>query len=130
MLKRLFSSLPNNKLNCSDCRLYYKITKLCKINKLNAIDNRIDDTICGIDAKKFWSLDKTNLIKSEKYSRYSGFVALYGFLSIPGFLLLDYRILFSSILSFFISEMYSDESLKYEKKYLDDNNINDDINHK
>ena len=63
MLKRLFSSIPLIRLNCIDCKLYNRKTNLCKINNLNAINNRIDDNICGTDGKKYLPLDKTIIYK-------------------------------------------------------------------
>ena len=33
MIKRLFSSIKVNKLNCYDYKLYNKKTKICKINQ-------------------------------------------------------------------------------------------------
>ena len=47
MLKRLLSSILVNKLNCSNCRLYNRTTKLFKINQLNAFSNRLDNENCG-----------------------------------------------------------------------------------
>ncbi len=67
MLKRLFSSMLKN---CSECRLYDRTTKLCKINGVNAIKNRLDDNICGLDSKQFWPLDTTNLIFIDTYALY------------------------------------------------------------
>ena len=106
MLKRLFSS--NNVMN-----------------KLNATDNRIDDNICGIDGKKFWSLDKTNLIKSEYISKYITTIDLFIITSLPFAILYDYRIVYLSLTSFIISDILSNISRKYEKKYIDNNDISD-----
>ena len=52
ILKRLFTSISLNIFNCSNCRLYNRKTKICKINKLNALENRFNEKICGSDAKK------------------------------------------------------------------------------
>ena len=131
MLRRLLSSIPINKvilLNCIDCRLYNRTTKLCKINKLIAFENRLDDTICGIDGKKFWSLDKTNLIKSEKYNRISDYTGIISITSLPCAMFFDYRLLFLSYISFTITAVGFNMSLEYKQKYLDDNDINDDCN--
>ena len=126
MLRRLFSSSVINKLNCYDCRLYNKKTKLCKINRLNATDNRIDDNICGISAKKFWILDKTNLIKSKALTKYSNNIELCGFISLPCIIFYDYNMIYLSFSSFIIAGITSDISRKYEEKYLNDNDINND----
>ena len=133
MLKKLFSSIPiNNKsrLNCADCRLYNPTTKLCKINKLNALENRLDDKNCGLDGKNFWSLDKTNLIKSEQYYKYNRYMQYITIISLPCVIIIDFKIIFFSIISFIIEDTIGNISLKYKQKYLNDNNINDinDIN--
>ena len=119
-IRRLFSTnLANNVYkNCVDCRLYNNKTKLCKINKINATDNRMNDNICGIDGKKFWALDKTYLIKSIEAKNASDNFALFALVTLPC------GILSISFMSFIFSCVSSDNSNEYEKKYLDDNDIN------
>ena len=117
MLRRLFSSNPGNKLNCTDCRLYNGNTKLCKINKLNATENRIDDNICGIEGKKFWSLDKTNLINSKTVLNYSTNIRLFTLASLPCVIFYDCRIIYLSFSSWMIASMFLDISIDYKEKY-------------
>lgn len=124
MLKRLFSSLSQNVLKCSDCRLYDAKTKLCKINKLNAIDNRMDDLICGGDGKKFWPLDKTNLIKSNQAELYGAYFGLFTLISIPTVIFVDYRLSMSSCISYYVADTFLCMSISYKKQFMDDNNIN------
>ena len=109
MLKRLISSMPNNK-KCIDCKLH-----IYKNNKLNA--NITNDKICR-------HLDKTNLINSITSEKYSNISGLFTMVSLP-FALYDYRILCVSFTSFIISSIFSDISRDFKEKYLDDNNIND-----
>jgi hypothetical protein len=127
MLKRVFSSSTTTinlyKKNCIDCRLYNKKTKICKINKLNAIDNRINENICGIDGKKFWALDKTYLIKSIQAENFSGNLSLFTLASLPCAIFYDWHILSISFMSFMASCVSSANSSEYERKYLDDNDI-------
>ena len=124
MLKRFFSSMSINKLNCYDCRFYNNKTKLCKINKLNAIENRMDDNICGIVGKKFMSLDKTNLIESDKCDKYSN---ISGFLTIASLPILYYNVYFLwfPLSSFMVTSIFVDLSKDFKNKYINDNNIRD-----
>ena len=125
MLKRFFSSSPLIRLNCSDCRLYNRQTKLCKINKLNAIDNRIDDNICGIEGKKYYPLDKTNLLKSEKCDKNSVISGLLIIASLPIVYNDVYFIGFTLSLCL-VERIFSDTSRDFKKKYLEDNDISED----
>ena len=124
MLKRLFSSTPINKLNCIDCRLYNKKTKLCRINNLNAINNRIDDNICGIDGKKYYPLDKTNLIESEKCDKYSNISGLLTIASLP-ILYNDIYFVGFTLSLFMVERILSETSRDFNDKYIKDNNISD-----
>jgi hypothetical protein len=124
MIRRFISFTPI-KLNCSDCRLYNRNTKLCKINKLNATENRIDPNICGIDGKHFWALYKTDLIKSETNKLYSDGFELVALVGLPYAIFYDFRIVYLSFSSLIIANIFSDISEKYKEKYLDDNDIND-----
>ena len=123
MLRRLFSTSPSNKLNCVDCRLYNRTTKLCAFNKLNAFENRLNETICGLDGKKFWSLDKTHLIESERYSRVAALFGIYGIISAPCSIVIDIRLLVTSFASFYFADIFADMSGESKQKYLDDNQI-------
>lgn len=120
MLRRLFSSISVKKLNCSDCRLYNQTTKICKINKLSAFENRLDENICGFSGKKFWPLDKTYLIKSKRYNRYSAYFRLLAMVSIPTAILIDYRFLLSSPILYYLTNIFSDMSKKCERNFFDD----------
>lgn len=128
MLKRLFTSKSLNKLNCTNCRLYNRKTKICKINNLNALENRLNEEICGIDAKKYWLLDETNLIKSRQYARFSELYSILTLMSIPSIFYFDMH--YMSIFTLFISahsvEMCYDLSVDYKKKYFEDNVINEE----
>ena len=125
MLRRLFSSTPLIRLNCIDCRLYDRQTKLCRINRLNAIDNRMDDNICGIEGKKYYPLDKTNLIKSKQADKYSVITGLLIIASLPIVYNDIYFIGFT--LSLCLGEkILSDVSKDFKKKYLEDNEISED----
>ena len=124
MLRRLFSSTIH-KVNCSDCRLFFSKNKLCKINNLNATENRIDDNICGIDGKKYWTLDKTYLIKSNTLFKYSRCFGIFTLSTLPYLLFYDFSIIYLTVLSLFIEGEISDRSEYYKKKYLDNNDIND-----
>ena len=122
MLKRLFSSRP---LNCLDCRLYNRQTKLCRINNLSAINNRIDDNICGVEGKKYFPLDKTNLIKSQRCDKYQVISGLLTIGSLP--ILYNHVYCIGFTLSLFLVErMLSDTSRDFKNKYLQDNDICDD----
>lgn len=128
MLRRFLSTStinPTNKINCVDCRLYNRKTKLCAFNKLNAFDNRLDQTICGIEGKKFWSLDKTHLIKSESYQTYSVYSDGFSICLIPLALVTDYRLLVASVILMNISYNFELLSNKSKQKFLDENDRND-----
>lgn len=121
MLRRLFSSTPLIRFNCSNCRLYDKTTKLCKINQLNAIDNRMDNNICGIDGKKYNPLDTTNLIKSERYEKYSYIVRVFAIASLPPMICYDaYFVGFALLIGDLI---LSEKSINFKDKYLEDNDL-------
>ena len=124
IIRRFISSAPI-KLNCFDCRLYNKNTKLCKINKLNASENRIDPNICGIDGKHFWALYKTDLIKSETNKLYSDGFNLVAFVGLPYAIFYDFRIVYLSCSSFIIARVFLNISKTCKEKYLDDNGIDD-----
>jgi hypothetical protein len=125
MIKRLFSSAPIKTLNCFNCRLYEPATKLCKINKSPAIDNRIDYNICGTLAKRHWPLDKTHLIASHIYSDFGHISGLFAWVSFPCAIVYDFRMLGFTALTALISSSCSHVSKKYHKIYLDDNDISE-----
>jgi hypothetical protein len=125
MFKRMFSSAPIKTFNCSNCRLYNPTTKLCKINKSPATDNRIDYNICGILAKRYWPLDKTNLIASHLYSDIGDTIGFFALTSFPCAIIWDLRIMGFTVLSALISNSYVDVSRKYKKLYLDDNDLSE-----
>ena len=125
MLKRLFSSTSSIRLNCLDCRLYNRQTKVCRINNLNAVDNRMDDNICGAEGKKYFPLDKTNLIKSQTCDKYQIISGLSTIASLP--ILYNHVYCIGFTLSLFLVErMLSDTSRDFMKKYLEDNGISED----
>jgi hypothetical protein len=119
MLRRMLSSVAINK-NCSHCRLYNRATKTCKLNNLDAFTNRLNDSICGTDGKKFWALDDKHLIKSKKYEQCAGFT---GFLAITSFSIALYSFnivyVFPSYFFYVIYEICIDLSDEAKKKYLD-----------
>ncbi len=123
MLKRLFSTISINKINCSDCRLYNKTTKICKLNSLNASDNRFNNDVCGIKGDKFWPLDKTNLIISETYFKQSAGVMVFTLSSLPFGLLYDGKFAVLSYISLLIGSSLSVLARDHENKYFDDNDI-------
>lgn len=125
MLKRLFSSTPLIRLNCIDCKLYNRKTNLCKINNLNAINNRMDDNICGTEGKKFLSLDKTNLIKSMESTKYSNISGTLFVASLPIVVYCDVYFAWFPLYSFMIASIFRDVSRDYNEKYLKDNDISD-----
>jgi hypothetical protein len=125
MFKRMFSSAPIKTFNCSNCRLYEPSTKLCKINKSPAMDNRIDCNICGILAKRHWPLDKTNLIASHIYSDIGDINGLFAWVSFPCAIIWDLRIIGFAALTAVISSSCLHVSKKYKKRYLDDNDISE-----
>jgi len=104
--------------------LYNKKTKLCKINKLKAIDNRMDDNICGIDGKKYNPLDKTNLIKSERSEKYSDISGLLTIASLP-ILYYDIYFVWFPLSSFMVGKIFLNISRDFKEKYLEDNDISD-----
>lgn len=122
--RRLFSS---NKLNCSDCRLYDKNTKLCKFNNLNAFENRLDDIKCGPNAINFMYLDKSKLVKSDIYISHS---TIYSFFTVGTLLCALFaesgKCALFSIISYIISDSYEKEGLKCRNEYLTDNNLDKD----
>jgi hypothetical protein len=125
MLRRMFSSAPIKTFNCSNCRLYNPTTKLCKINKSLAINNRIDYNICGTLAKRHWPLDKTNLIASHIYSDIGDINGLFAWVSFPCAIIWDLRMLGFTALTAVISSSCLHVSKKYKKRYLDDNDISE-----
>lgn len=124
MLRRVFSTVASKK-NCSDCRLYNRATKTCKLNNLNAFDNRLNDNICGIDGKKFWALDDTYLIKSQHYDKIADYSGLFGLLSTLSWIYTDsITLCLSSFACVYISFIFTEISEDAKKKYLDnDDNI-------
>ena len=128
VFKRSFSTTPAiltrvAKLNCSDCRLYDGKTGICKLNGLSAIKNRVNESVCGLDGKKYWALDKTNLIESRDFLKYS--LRFYGctIVSIPSAIVYDFRIMAFSYSSWVLGWWFEILSKEYEKKYLEDNDI-------
>lgn len=125
MFKRMFSSAPIKTFNCTNCRLYNPVTKLCKINKSLAMDNRMDYNICGILAKRYWPLDKTNLIASQLYSNISYISEFFALVSFPCAIVYDFRMLGFTAVSAVISSSSLHVSRKYHKIYLDENDISE-----
>lgn len=123
MSRRLYSSVPINKLHCSDCKLYNPTTQICKMNNVNAFQNRLDDKNCGLNGKNFWALDKTNLIQSERYYKYSGYFGLFAITSVPCGILIDYKFFLWSFISFYFADILSDMSEKSKHNFFHDNNI-------
>lgn len=128
MLRRVFSTVASKK-NCSDCRLYIRATKTCKLNNLNAFDNRLNDNICGIEGKKFWALDDTQLIISQKYEKIVGYFGVSGILSAFVWAFIDTNawFLFSTCASFYFGLLFIDLSEDAKKKYLNNDDNNDNI---
>lgn len=125
MFKRMFSSAHIKTFNCSNCRLYVPATKLCKINQSLAMNNRIDYNICGTLAKKYWPLDKTNLIASHIYADIGDITGLFAWASFPCAIVYDIRIVGFTALSALISNSCLHVSKKYKKIYLDENDISE-----
>jgi hypothetical protein len=121
----MFSSAPIKTFNCSNCRLYDPVTKLCKINKSLAMDNRMDYNICGTLAKRHWPLDKTNLIASHIYSDIGDISGLFAWISFPCAIVYDFRMLGFTALTAVISSSCLHVSRKYHKIYLDDNDLSE-----
>jgi hypothetical protein len=117
------SSISNsNQLRCSECKLYKPTTKLCRLNNLNAFENRLDDNICGRDGKKFWALDKTNLIIAEQFHKEAGYFGLFAIISAPISIVIESPLLFwSSFISAIVGFILSDEADECKKKFLYDN---------
>ena len=63
MLRRYLST-STKRILCKDCTFFKPSNGICKFNKLNAFDNRMNDKICGRNAKQFWPLDNTYLKRS------------------------------------------------------------------
>ena len=96
MIRRLLSTMPINKLQCSDCKLYNPTTKVCKMNNSFAFENRLDDNICGVNGKKFLPLDKMNLIIAEQFDKYSGYFGFCTIISGPSAIFIESPLLFWS----------------------------------
>lgn len=124
--KRFFSSISLNKFYYSNCRLYNRKTKICKINNLNALENRLNEEICGLDAKKLWLLDKTNLIKSNKFREYCMNFTILSISPIPFAFYFDIYCIFTSIISIYFADICIDISDDYKKKYFKDNDIDEE----
>ena len=126
MLRRSFSNLNSiTKLLCTDCRLYDRKTGLCKLNELHAFKNRSNEDICGENGKKYRVLDKRNLIKSEEYFKYSAIFYGYTIASSPFAFVYDFRIFWSTYVSWVVGWSFELLSREREKKYLEDNDIRD-----
>lgn len=121
MYRRLISTKT---VKCSNCKLYNKGVKLCKLNLNHALSNRLDEKICGIDGKQYWELDKTNLILSIDSKIASGIFLFTGSMSlIPLYSFTSYECGVFSILCFAGSYACSNSSTEYYQQYLDDNFI-------
>lgn len=130
MIRRFFSSIKNDitknlNKNCFDCRLYNRTTKLCKLNNLYASENRIHNDVCGIDGRKYFALDKTNLINSNKYLKYSTRLLTFTISSFPFIIVYDFRVAILTTLSLLYGNMLEMLSKDYKKQYLEDNNISE-----
>lgn len=125
--KRFFTSTSLNKFNCSNCKLYNRKTKICKINNLNAFENRLNEEICGLNAKNKLLLDETNLIKSEEFKKNSAFYTLLSIATIPSVLYIDFKCILLSIITLYSAKISNKISDDYKKKYFEDNDLDIDI---
>jgi hypothetical protein len=88
-----------------------KSNSQCKLNRANAFDNRLDDNICGKDAKQFSPLDKKYLPYIEHTHiifKVCGTATLAAFLFQAKYLLLFGMIStpISAIFNYYYYEMY------------------------
>lgn len=126
MLRRSFTNLNSvTTLLCTNCRLYDAKTGLCKINGFHAFENRSNESVCGTNGKKYLALDKRNLIKSEDYSKYSVGFNAFAIASVPFALVFDFRVFWSSYISWVLGWSFELLSLERKKTYLEENNIRD-----
>ena len=130
VFKKSFSTTPAvltrvAKLKCSDCRLYNAKIGICKLNGLSAMENRVNEGICGLDGKKHWPLDKTNLIESQSYFKYSIIAYSFTIGSLPSAAFHDLRIMAFTYSSWVIGWAFELLSKEYEQKYLENNDIRD-----
>lgn len=128
MIRRFFSSIKNEvkKSDCSNCRLYNRTNKLCKLNNLLASENRTINGACGIDGTKYFPLDKKNLYVSNMYLACSISYTMFGIgYLFPYMIFHDFSIMMAifSGSTIVIGNMYSLIAMDYKKKYLEDNNI-------
>jgi hypothetical protein len=121
----LIRSFSNNiaKLLCTNCRLYDKKTGLCKLNELYAFENRSNERVCGPDGKKYLAINNQNLIKSEEYFKYCTMFYGYTIASSPFAFVYDFRIFWSTYISWVFGWSFELLSREHEKKYLEDNDI-------
>jgi hypothetical protein len=98
---------------------------VCKLNGLSAIENRVNEDICGLGGKNHWSLDKTNSIESQGYFKYS--VISYSFTigSFPFAAIYDSRIMAFTYSSWVLGWAFELLSKGCQQKYLEDNDIHD-----
>ena len=124
MLKRTFTTQTKTILECVDCKFYNRASSICKLNGANWLANRADENICGVGAKKFFPLNKTNLLKAEQANTNAGLFYLTGVCIVPIGLFVDFKLCFSSFLFFIIGDSFGELAEKYKKEYEKDNEIN------
>ena len=116
MLRR-YSSTSTKKILCKDCTFFKPSNGICKFNRLDAFDNRMNDKICGRNAKQFWPLDNTYLKRSIICCNLyigSGAMVLYGIHISNGYVLTFGALsAFTNYILFHI----------YNKKFYDANHI-------
>lgn len=132
MFKKSFSTTPAiltrvAKLKCLDCRLYNGKSGICKLNGLSAIENRGNEDICGLDGKRHLLLDKTNLIESQDYFKYSVISYSFTIVSFPFAAFYDLRIMAFTYSSWVIGWSFELLSKGYKQKYLEDNDVHDHL---
>jgi hypothetical protein len=113
-------SRSTKRIICKDCTFFKPSNGICKFNRLNAFDNRMNDKICGRNARHFWPLDETYLKYSSicaMLSIGSGSMFLYAFEISNGY------VLGFGALSGFINWMLVNI---YKKKYFDANHIDEE----
>jgi hypothetical protein len=95
---------------------------------MDAHHNRMDETICGPNGKRYWELDKTYLLISEKCRKYSLFflfssppllLTLSYFLSYPYTLMIGPTVAYTIYLSYALSIL----SIESKEQYKLDNYV-------
>ena len=90
--------------------------------KLNALENRFNKEKYCIDEK---NIDETNLIKSIQFEKYTAFYYGLTLISIPNVIFIDFKFVSSMIISLYFVNICNNISNDYKKKYLEDNDINE-----